>query len=497
MSIYTTTALVSQGWSEVAGSFREPVKHHMGRRCLNWDYSARCIYMVTITQEDRSRPLLGTLVRRGPEEWAVEPSEAGRAVEECWREIPVQWPGVEVIAWQVMPDHFHGILFVREPLPKGKTLGNVVGSFKSKSASRVLNSARGGAPNSLRPGAATSGAVQRPAACGGGAAKLWAAGYVDTILFRRGQLEKMVEYIRDNPRRLGVKRDHPELFRVLRDLQVELGRTRAGAETHATGCRTCGGEPGGARAIGHFSAIGNHFLLDAPVMHQVQCSRSDFEYAREALKPCRTRQGAEPAAGRGTRWRILRDAQGVPVVAKTTPAFEAKAEAALAAAAHGAVLISPAISHGEREIARRAYAAGHPVIVLRNKGFSPLYKPGGKLFEPCAAGNLLLLAPAGWPYVPGEKPPTRESSLVLNRIAQLIAGEDAAEIDYKGATLRDVDALVAAAIDSPARGRAQNPRGRAQDPRGRAQDPRGRAQDPHDRAQNPRGGAPEQKGEEP
>ena len=144
------------------------------------------------------------------------------------------------------------------------------------------------------------------------------------------------------------------------------------------------------------------------------------------------------------------------MVAKTTPAFEAKAEAALAAATHGAVLISPAISHGEREIARRAYAAGRPVIVLRNKGFSPLYKPGGKLFEPCAAGNLLLLAPAGWPYVPGEKPPTRESSLVLNRIAQLIAGEDAAEIDYKGATLRDVDALVAEAIGSAARGGAQD-----------------------------------------
>ena len=147
------------------------------------------------------------------------------------------------------------------------------------------------------------------------------------------------------------------------------------------------------------------------------------------------------------------------------------------------MLISPAISHGEREIARRAYAAGRPVIVLRNKGFSPLYKPGGKLFEPCAAGNLLLLAPAGWPYVPGEKPPTRESSLVLNRIALLIAGEDGAQIDYKGATLRDVDALVAAAIDSPARGRAQAPHGRAQDPRGGAQ--------------NPCGGAPEQKGEEP
>ena len=450
--------------------WRETI-HHMGRRCLNWDYSARCIYMVTITQEDRSQPLLGRLVQTGPADWAVEPSEAGRAVEECWREIPVQWPGVEVIAWQVMPDHFHGILFVREPLPKGKTLGNVVGSFKSKSASRVKELGRtrpsaeptrpSAEPTQPSAGAKqpSAGAKQEAAESSASprAAKLWAAGYVDTILFRQGQLERMIEYVRDNPRRLGVKRARPDLFRVLRDLEVQLARTRAGVAPS-------GGAPDRARAIGHFSAIGNHFLLDAPVMHQVQCSRSDFEYAREALKtpPHAAERGTHaaerenPTAERRTHWRILRDAQGVPVVAKTTPAFEAKAEAALAAATHGAVLISPAISHGEREIARRAYAAGRPVIVLRNKGFSPLYKPGGKLFEPCAAGNLLLLAPAGWPYVPGEKPPTRESSLVLNRIAQLIAGEDAAEIDYKGATLRDVDALVAEAIGSAARGGAQD-----------------------------------------
>ena len=106
------------------------------------------------------------------------------------------------------------------------------------------------------------------------------------------------------------------------------------------------------------------------------------------------------------------------------------------------MLVSPCISQGEREIARRAFAAGYRVITLANKGFSPLYKPGGKLFESCAAGNLLMLAPAQWPYQPAEKPMTRVDALVLNRIAQLIAGEGACEIDYKGVTLANVDAEV-------------------------------------------------------
>ena len=82
------------------------------------------------------------------------------------------------------------------------------------------------------------------------------------------------------------------------------------------------------------------------------------------------------------------------------------------------------------------------MVTPQNKGFSPLYKPGGRLFEQCAGGNLLLLAPLAWPYTPGEKPPTRESALVLNRIAQRICGSGAAQINYRGAVLRDVDRLV-------------------------------------------------------
>ena len=114
------------------GEVRRETIHHMGRRCFEWDYSSRCIYMITVELADRSKPVLGQLVGAG-EEWRVEPSEIGRIVEACWREIPEQWPGVELIECQLMPDHFHGILFVKEQ--QKKKLGNIVGSFKSKSSS--------------------------------------------------------------------------------------------------------------------------------------------------------------------------------------------------------------------------------------------------------------------------------------------------------------------------------------------------------------------------
>ena len=75
-------------------------------------------------------------------------------------------------------------------------------------------------------------------------------------------------------------------------------------------------------------------------------------------------------------------------------------------------------------------------------GFAPLYKPGGKLFDRAADGKLLLLAPIAWPYTPADKPMTRFDACVLNRLAQLIAGDGAVEINYKGVKPLEIDRLV-------------------------------------------------------
>ena len=73
------------------------------------------------------------------------------------------------------------------------------------------------------------------------------------------------------------------------------------------------------------------------------------------------------------------------------------------------------------------------------------------LFDTCAAGNLLMIAPINWPYQPAEKPMTRDAAQVLNRIAQLIAGDGAVEINYKGAVMSGVDARVASAVSGRGR----------------------------------------------
>ena len=370
--------------------------------------------MVTLTLADRSRGWLGDVetcegtcegtceqARRHHDGLAagghysslaanrhhVALSPLGQLIADKWRELAVNWPGVEVGELVVMPDHLHGILKLTRR--QSHPLGQIVGSFKARSTSAARELAR-------EPASKLTGTMPPrvpPSLLGG--SSLWSPGLVDSILWSAERYQRAQAYIADNPRRLAAKRANPHLFAIRRDLAVSLPLGDDGAEL-----------------LAHFSAIGNDTLLKRIDFHQVQCSRRYFAYAKD-------------------KWgKPLKD--NPPAV--ETEEFGIIADDALASAQAGAVIVNPCISQGEREIARRAFAQGVPMIVLRNKGFSPLFKPEGAFFDRCVAGGILMLAPLAWPYVPGNKPMSREDACTLNRLAQAIARDGAAEIDYKGRT---------------------------------------------------------------
>ncbi|MBO6067271.1 MAG: hypothetical protein J6P80_03870, partial [Kiritimatiellae bacterium] len=338
---------------------------------------------------DRTRGWLGELGGGGA---TVELSELGRLVEAKWLELAANWPGVEVADYVIMPDHLHGILRIRRR--QAHPLGQIVGSFKARSTSEVRRGLAGELASKLASTMPPSGGLAStvPGSLLAGTS-LWAEGLTDSILWTRERYERAKAYIADNPRRLALKRNHPELFAIRRDFAVPLALGDDGKEV---ACR--------------FAAIGNAALLNSVDFHQVQCSRRYFAYARDQYgKPLR---------------------EAAPTTC--TPEFAAICNEAIAAAKAGAVLVNPCISHGEREIARRAFVGGVRMIVLKNQGFAPLYKPEGALFDALVAGRLLMLAPGAWPYQTQAKPMTREDACALNRLAQAIAREGAAEIDYKG-----------------------------------------------------------------
>ena len=358
--------MLAAGWVvDENGALRRETIHHMGRRLPGWDYRRRGYYVITIVLENRRSAALGELKVRRPAvgtagagqtrggeelggcgeggEWVsvgeakwlgLEPdqieakvvySELGRAIFDHFRKMDEFTPGLEPVYCAVMPDHLHLLLKVERELKR--PLGNAIGGFKTGCEKLYVRL--------------------------GGEGRLFAEGFVDHVILRGGQLAIEFNYLRDNPRRLAVKRLFPELFRVSRRVGVNLRLAPQGQDRQGEGAVVSGAPA--ARAVGYFSALGNHFLLDRPLA-QVQVSRRFFGYRRLS-------------------GRIARDEKGEPLVDFSTPEYEARRDELFAAARYGAVLISPCISDGERQIAREALSAGVPLVTLANKGFAPLQKP--------------------------------------------------------------------------------------------------------------------------
>jgi hypothetical protein len=93
----------------------------------------------------------------------------------------------------------------------------------------------------------------------------------------------------------------------------------------------------------------------------------------------------------------------------------------LSAARQGAILVSPAISPGEKRVMRAAFDAGLPIIVIMENGFTPLSKPHGEQFDACARGLLLMLAP--WEHHNEKKKITAEQCQQMNLMALEICGQ--------------------------------------------------------------------------
>lgn len=378
-------------------AFAGEKKPSMHRRRVGHDYGSRRMYLITMTVEGR-QPLLGQLVgnSEAPDGSSEAPqvtlSPLGERVRQCWMDIPHYHPEISVVKLQVMPDHLHGILFVREQM--GVHLGQVIKGFKAgcNKAYRELRGAVGGAAGGAVGCAATlsqhrgpqgqGGQPQGPQGQGGqpqaqgaqggqpqGAqggqpqgqpAKrdrskddrehglLWALGYNDHILEGPNELEHWVQYLHDNPRRLAMKRAHPELFRVRFGITV-------GTQT--------------------YSAIGNESLLHYPHKVQVQLTRRLTE-------------------------EQIQEQVGL---------YMEQAEA-------GVIPVSPAISKGEQAVMRAVLNAGLPLIFLTPWGFNTFSKPGHQYFDACARGQLLLLAP--WPHQNERIPLTRSMCLALNAMAK-------------------------------------------------------------------------------
>jgi hypothetical protein len=310
----------------------DPNRHH---RMNNWDYRSRAIYHITLAVANRWH-LFGELIGDSTDTARIELNEFGvqvyRKLQSTQQFYAPKGYDLQLLALKVMPDHLHFVVFAKALLPQ--SIGTVVRGFKSGCSSlfrRTYVGAEGKSLPSIPPVIANFASIFEEN--GGSIWERIPAGYHERILFGKGQLNNMISYVRDNPRRLWLKTHNPDLFRLHRQTEV--------------------------RGL-VFTSLGNHFLLDWPDRQLVEMSRSASEIQIEErlqLVMTAARNGAvtyTAAISQGEKLiaRALRE-QGFQLV----------------------VLLSDGFPAEESPEAR-------------------YYKPGGLYFEACSQGRLLLLEPS-------------------------------------------------------------------------------------------------------
>jgi putative transposase len=154
------------------------------------DYSQPGWYFVTLGA-DYHRPFFGAVV--GGE---MRANALGKLVERLWSEIPQHYRHIRLGAWQVMPNHFHGL--VRIVRPGGAGLGEVLNLFKGSVTREARRTGLVHSVISRHGGKEQSGREQPPA-------KIWAPNYYDVICFDAAELTVRERYIRANPRRWALR----------------------------------------------------------------------------------------------------------------------------------------------------------------------------------------------------------------------------------------------------------------------------------------------------
>ena len=356
----------------------DTTRHH---REKGWDYRGRAIYHFTLPVEGRY-PLFGVIEGGSAETATVRLNAFGQRVCMLLRGLPQFYAekgyALKVLATRVMPDHIHLVIQALEPLPR--SIGTVVRGFKSACTSIYKREYYRGGENAAKVHEGENAAKVHE---GENAAKvhedenaakvhedenaakvhedenaangtfmhfdrifavsssIWQpdkAYYHERILHAPGQLRHMIDYVKDNPRRLWLKKHNPTLFKLHR-------------RTQAHGLL--------------FTSLGNHFLLDWPDRQMVELSRNapaDEVEQRLGEALAAAKNGAityTAAISKGEQLiaRTLRQ-QGFPLVILLNDGFPKEGS-----------------SH-ER-----------------------YFKPGGVYFEACAEGRLLLLEPTAETFI--------------------------------------------------------------------------------------------------
>jgi len=180
-------------------------KNHPQRQSIRlqeFDYAQSGAYFVTVVCHKRMN-LFGEI-----SDGELNLNRAGEIVEKTWLEIPKHFPNVNIDIFIIMPNHIHGIIHIIEDVPLGathesplpelhhiesphksttlkpRTLGAIVGLFKSTASKRIHR----------------AGLIDNQ--------KIWQRNYFEHIIRDEDDYQQIADYIETNPLNWQYDRDN-------------------------------------------------------------------------------------------------------------------------------------------------------------------------------------------------------------------------------------------------------------------------------------------------
>jgi REP element-mobilizing transposase RayT len=179
----------------------KPDKHHRRSiRLKGYDYAQAGAYFVTISTQGRAC-WFGELV-----DGQTRLNLAGEAINTMWLGLPKRFSGIAMDVHVVMPNHLHGIVWIKPVVgaqfiaPKNTNPGAI---------NRVNPGAINRAPSLGEIVRAFKAVTTRAIRQTVSAEFAWQRNYYERILRSEESLNRVRQYILDNPRRWAYDRENP------------------------------------------------------------------------------------------------------------------------------------------------------------------------------------------------------------------------------------------------------------------------------------------------
>ena len=153
-------------------------KYRKINRLIKYDYSQPGYYFVTICTSNRVE-CFGNV-----ENGVMVLNQDGQAAEKHWIDSPAHYKNVDIDEFIVMPNHLHGIIIIKDSKIEGlqNNLSKIVGSYKNVVTKEIHKK--------------------------GNQNFAWQASFYDHVIRKDESLDKIREYIKNNPLKWELDRNN-------------------------------------------------------------------------------------------------------------------------------------------------------------------------------------------------------------------------------------------------------------------------------------------------